>query len=410
MIKPTFAKTEADLEEIADMMGKIFTRRSYFDFYDTRIRYQTMDPWYKPEHSRIIRENGKIVSHVCIIEKPLQFGPAVIKLAGIGDVFTHPEARGKGYSRLLMEDALRYMKEHDYPLTLLYGIPGYYHKFGYIEALKEYRFFVTVKDELVKDHSFSVREVQDQDIPSLLSIYRNNFHNGCFVVDRTESCFRRLTTRPKNFIVLLDKRNQIAGYANIRDEITNQFVVNEAAADNPAASAALFTEIIKHAPHPVPRQIEIRMSPAMPFVRYLSRLGSELKIKTYSEGEGNAMMAIIDLQKLLTDLIPQFNLRLQRSELHRLSDQLNIETDREKVALVMKNGKIVAVEKSSPNRSDTMKLTADHRYLVRNIVGSWSIENLLETTPAKCSGDSAQRLLNILFPETEPFLLPLDYF
>ncbi len=406
----TFAKTKTDLEEIADLMAKTFVRRSYFDFYQQRMRYQTEDPWFKPEHSRLIRENGKIVSHVSIIEKPVRFGPAVVKLAGIGDVCTHPNARGKGYAQILMEDALHYMKEHGYPLTMLYGIPNFYHKFGYIESVKDYKLLLDTNKALKVTGSYRVRPWREGDLPAMLKLYQDNFQDQILTVVRTTAYLRRLLTEPKRIILAVDDTDQPVGYAHVWDDITRQYVVNEAAAANLAAAQTLLHAILAQAPQPLAPALEIRMSPRWPFVRQLQHLGSETKIRAYGEGEGNGMLAIINLQQLLAKIKPLLNQRLQQSEFLNLSKPLTLATEQESVTLSFKQGEVIKVEASRPQSRVGLLVQANHRYLVRNLVGYWSIDELLTLTNARVSDDHCRCLLAVLLPETEPFMLPLDYF
>ncbi len=406
----TFAKTKDDLEEIADLRGKVFARRSYFDYYEQRKRYQTLDPWYKPEHSRIIRENGKIVSHISIIEKAVRFGPVVIKLGGIGDVLTHPHARGKGYSRLLMEDALLYMQKNKYFLSMLYGMPNYYHKFGYIEAVKDYKLFISPAKVKAADPAYRSRELLSDDIATLLKLYQKNSHDRILAVDRSEQYFVRLIKDYKKFIIVVDARDNPVGYVSFEDNITRQFVINEAITTSIAVSLALFHEALNQAPEPVPPTLEIRMAPGMAFVNHLLHFGGEMKETTYSEGEGNGMLVIIDLIPLLNELKPLFSSRLQHSEFNDCSDQLDISTDKETVTLIINNGELISVKKNPRFSNKGISLNSDYRYFVRNIVGYWSVSELTEFTDAKIPDKSCLLLLETLFPKTDPFMSALDYF
>ena len=63
-------------------------------------------------------------------------GSSPLRMGGIGNVCTHPEARGKGYATLMMEDAVRYMTEAGYPISCLFSDVGnrFYHRFGVPEC------------------------------------------------------------------------------------------------------------------------------------------------------------------------------------------------------------------------------------------------------------------------------------
>ena len=405
-VELTYAKSKNDLEEIADLRGKVFARRSYFELYDERKKYQTDDPWYKPEHSRIIKENGRIVSHVSIIEKPVRFGPAIVKLAGIGDVLTHPNLRGNGYSRILMEDSLHYMKENNYPLTMLYGIPNYYHKFGYIESIKNYKLFLTVEKIDKQESNFQTRKWQTSDVPQMLKLYKENCENSILTVDRNEVYLKRIICESKRIILILEN-DEIVGYAQVFDDIAKRFVVNEAITSGYEISKALAFEIQKKAPRSSPN-IEVRMSPQMPFVQHLQHMGTEMFVKSHGEGEGNAMLAIIDLYLLMNDLISLFNKRLQSSEFYNSNLYVALATEKEKLNISIEQGVVQKIEKTNSN--DHYSLEVNHRYFVRNIVGYWTIQELLSLTDVKVGNKKSLRLFDVLFPKQEPFMLPLDYF
>jgi predicted acetyltransferase len=71
------------------------------------------------------------------IDLPMRIGDAVIRMAGIGDVYTEREHRMKGYMRYLYEDTLTYMTEEGYDVSMLFGIPDFYTKFGYAVCLPQ---------------------------------------------------------------------------------------------------------------------------------------------------------------------------------------------------------------------------------------------------------------------------------
>ena len=409
MAELTYAKTPSDLEEVADLVAKTFARQSYFDFFERRMRYQQMDPWFKPEHSRIIREDGRIVSHVSIIEKRVHFGPVVVPVAGIGDVCTHPGARGKGYARLLMEDALRYMREHGYPLSMLYGIPKFYHKFGYIEAVRDYRLTLMAPDLPEKPPQYTARPLRPEDLPAVMRLYRKNFSAHLLTVARNERYWQRITGQPDRFLVVENASGEIGAYAHLWDEYSRKFVVNEAATDGWESSVALLHAVLERAPRELCGRLEVRMPPQMRFIRHIRELGSEMTIRTYAEGEGQGMLALLGLVNLLSQIRPLLEERLAGSRFSGFSGRLVIQTESERVALEFREGKIRVQEMKlvDPVEPD---LYAEARYLVRNLVGFWSIGDALQQGRISVSGAEARDVLEVLFPEEDPYMFFADYF
>jgi len=404
----THAQSVRDLEEIADLKGKIFKRATYYEFYEERMRFQTRDPWFLPEHAFIVRDGGRIVSHVSLFVRPLRFGPAILQTAGIGDVLTIPEYRGKGLSNLLMQAALNYMKNNKFDLTMLFGIPNYYHKFGYIESMNYYQLEVFNSGPDLPDTQFSAREFSAGDLPPMLELYRTNTRASHLVVDRTVPYFESKAIDPNQVVVLTDSARRLAGYAFTWDAIKSQFTVIEAISTHRAASLALFSEILKRKPAGE-STLKIKMSPQMPFVRHVRYLGTDLQSRCFGEGEGKGMLALVDLCQVLQKFKPLFDQRLAASRWYDFSGRLEIHSQ-QSVELVFEDGCLSQCQKIVPPAERSAGLVTDLRYFTRNVIGYWSIPDLLDQTGASVSDDDSRELLETLFPKLHPFLLPFDYF
>ncbi len=401
-------QNENDLHEIADLKGKIFSRASYYFFYEERVRFHQMDPWFKPEHVRIIKENGRIVSAVTIFERPVRFGKAIIKMAGIGDVLTVPEYRGKRYSRILMKSAVEYMENHNFDLTMLFGIPNYYHKFGYIEAMNYYRLELLNTRDVLERPQFVARQFQTEDIPAMLHLYHKNMKQCNLVVDRSIQYIESKIDHPDALIILTDSNDRVAGYAHTWDPVANKFMVIEAMTENRDASLALLSEIVKRKPSNE-LTVTIKMSPNMPFVQHVRYLGTELTSRCFGEGEGKAMIAITDLCQLINKFKPLLDKRLAASRFNQFNGKLKIQCS-QPVELLIENGILNTCRPAAKDSASRFRLATDLRYFSRNVIGFWSIRNLLDNTDATVTDEECVELLNVLFPETEPFLLPWDYF
>lgn len=404
----TCAQNQQDFEEIADLKGKIFKRATYYEFYEERMRFQTRDPWFQPEHALIVRDAGKIVSHVTLFERPLRFGPSILKTAGIGDVLTIPDYRGKGLSSLIMRAALDLMQEQNFDLTMLFGIPNYYHKFGYIEAMSFYQLELLNLKPNISSASYQVRPFDRTDLPVMLELYCNATRDGNLVVDRSLAYLESKQIEPQHVLVLTHANGQLAGYALTWDRIKSQFAVIEAITENHQASLALLAEIYKRKPA-TDATLKIKMSPQMPFVRHVRYLGTEMQSRVFGEGEGKGMLAIVDLCRLLNKFKPLLNQRLAASCFHQFSGRLEIHCQ-QSVALDFENGTLHHCQAFSPTSTSTAALITDLRYFTRNVIGFWSISDLLEQTEAQIADEMTQELFGFLFPKAAPFLLPLDYF
>src|SRR5213083_2629485 len=82
------------------------------------------------------------VSWLWIVPFTIRIGRAAVRMDGIGGVNTREGCRRRGYSRRVLEATVERMRQGDAALSMLYGIPHFYPKFGYATAGPEH--FVTL--------------------------------------------------------------------------------------------------------------------------------------------------------------------------------------------------------------------------------------------------------------------------
>ncbi len=89
------------------------------------------------ENHFIIKERGRLVSHVGLYPMQAVACESNIKVGGIGDVATHPAYQGKGYMSKLLEYSMSEMRERDIPISFLGGDTQRYRHFGWETAGRE---------------------------------------------------------------------------------------------------------------------------------------------------------------------------------------------------------------------------------------------------------------------------------
>ena len=85
-----------------------------------------LDPYDRPENTRVLLVNGEIVSVVHILARRAYAFRRPVGFGLISIVATHPEHRRRGYLRLLMADAEQHMRERGLCYGVLMGRFGYY--------------------------------------------------------------------------------------------------------------------------------------------------------------------------------------------------------------------------------------------------------------------------------------------
>lgn len=106
-------------------------------------RYQGDEPSFRDEQVWVAAEGENLMSCVQVFPRPLQTPAGSVSMGGIGTVFTHPDARGRGLAGSLLASAAAGMKEQGHCLSMLFTgrIPWYtkhgWHSFGLRRVLLE---------------------------------------------------------------------------------------------------------------------------------------------------------------------------------------------------------------------------------------------------------------------------------
>jgi predicted N-acetyltransferase YhbS len=88
-------------------------------------------PWEKVSTPFVCFDDGRVVSHVGIIDLSLVVLARVVKAGSVHAVATHPSYRHRGYYRRVMEEALEYAEDRYETLVLTTEHPEYFTPFGF---------------------------------------------------------------------------------------------------------------------------------------------------------------------------------------------------------------------------------------------------------------------------------------
>ena len=107
---PEWALTSQDEAEIAALLA-----RGFDTDFGGRSYYQTR------QHLRLVHREGAILAHMAITFRAMRLGERLITVAGLGDVATAPEARGRGLAGALLTQAIALAKASPAEFFLLFG-------------------------------------------------------------------------------------------------------------------------------------------------------------------------------------------------------------------------------------------------------------------------------------------------
>lgn len=404
MYEFTSARSEQDLAEIADLIGKTFSRKTYWFLHDMRTGIHAQDTEFKPEHSFIAKYEGHVVAHVGILVKHVRIGKSSFKVAGIGEVATHRDHMKKGISSKLMKNAVEYMQKTDFDYTILSGIPNYYHRFGYIETLNEYEGRIPVKFLRDISSSYQVVPYEEKYKEAMIDIYTVHFENVAASTIRSNDYYIR-EHFDKEAVVVLNEKNTPVGYGVFWDTYLPHFCIKEASVLNYEAAKALLAYSFKRCAEAYTEHLVIYMPPSVPFMQYAKDFHLEMKTTTLKEGEGGKMGRIIHLDSLFSKLSDTLMDRIQNSIFAAQDFSIALCTDIGDIALSYQDG---ILSSSDVDRAQ-IKVQLDQRYLMRFILGFWTAEHCSTRLDTPLDSDTC-KLMNILFPLMDSNFSRVDYF
>jgi GNAT superfamily N-acetyltransferase len=120
------------LDEMSDLMAKVFSDVGYFEFRNQCRRWYVNHSHYDWRVSRIGILDGRIITHYGVWGYDMRIGSAVVRAGGIGGVATHGDFRRRGFMARTVRASLDAMRGNGYDITILFGINDFYHGFGYV--------------------------------------------------------------------------------------------------------------------------------------------------------------------------------------------------------------------------------------------------------------------------------------
>lgn len=363
------------------------------------------------EHFRELWIDGeeKAICRLIVIDLPMRIGTTVVRMAGIGDVYTQHEHREKGYMRHLYEDTARYMTDEGYDVSMLFGIENFYTKFGYASSLASSVCKVKTRDaEVAADRAgeYISRPVEEKDMSAVLALYNANNAARTGTIVRTPEGFSKFHKgtwygAPPEATLLEDANSALLAYI-VWDANAKAVKVAEVEARDDALFPALLASLAEQAVTKRCEDIELHLPPDHPLGEFVQRYGAKWKIAYPRYGSG--MLRILNQQPLFEKIAPELERRLAISPMAGYTGTLVLCTDLGTTALAFEDGKLAVGTLDAATR---LELSQDR--LVQLVMGYRSVRDVLNDPDVQMESDAIP-LLNALFPRSHPYVWVADQF
>ena len=386
-------------------------------------KHHLEDSTYKIHQSRVCIVDNKIVSYLRISERQMHIGRSIVKVGGIGHVWTLEKYRHKGYSTAVLRDTNKYMLAEGYDLGLLFtAIQPFYARLDWA-SFKHTSFKMDLSPlKRFEPNDWIVRSYQIKDLPQIIELYHihNKTRTGTIVrIPNQWSDGYGLSTGLQPTVVV-EKDGMIAAYANlglgedpelsnVNDSFLSGYYPNiREIAYNPKykdALIALAHGILIRAQKAGLKTITGHLPRHDPMTLLLSQESGNPLSFTSSE---TSMFRIVSLYSLLSKLVPEFEGRLQKAQLTSTTASYVIQVENQSCTLQIHDNRINILEGSL----GTTSVNLNTYLFIKLLFGDSTFAELTEYNSVlglKLS-DKDTSILNVLFPKGEYIHWICDYY
>jgi len=351
------------------------------------------------------------VSGLGIVKKRIRVGGVSLRMGGIAGLWTHSDHRLRGFASRAMCDGIDFMRAKGYPLSVLFGIGDFYHRYGFSVVFASSGMDIASSDLRRARGPYAARPMHRADVPAAVRLYSR------YNADRTGSAVRGRSWAPTwrmprmgegtlrrqgRGLVVVSASGRVVGYAAF-DAQAGCLHVSEVAGRNQGAYASLAAAIGRRARRAGAENVRFHLPRGDPFGDFCAQFGSQ-RFAAYPRNSGS-MGRIVDLDRLLLQLCPLFAHRLASAGCS-LSRPLTLHTDIGSCTLVPVRGARIDLG-SSGGRAWTVEIP--QMVLTQLVFGYRAVRDVSLDSGVRIPR-SARGLLDVLLPCSHPYMWWADRF
>lgn len=349
---------------------------------------------------------GSAVSWLTINDLEMKVGGVYLKTGGLGGVGTLEEYRLRGYSRRVIEFSIDYMVRNEYDVSMLFGIPDYYFRWGYASTLPLCKITMPLRNAERARPGLNARPMAKEDANTVLDIYELTNESRTGPLKRYRGEWFRFKKGsgwnvPADGIVFEDSSGKIVAYCAI-DRWPRVMRITEVGAEDPVFYEHVLRYACDIAFQKRAMELEIYVPFDHPFADLCRSLGCNVDINYPYASDG--MGRIINLKSTFQKLVPVFEERLGASCIKELPPQISFRTDIGIVTLEISDSGVSLSEIESANWIELPQWS-----LMQLILGYRNPRSILLDQYVKHEG-RVEKTLEILFPAGNPHIWHSDWF
>ncbi|MBM4043293.1 MAG: GNAT family N-acetyltransferase [Planctomycetes bacterium] len=396
---------------LADLYGKAFGNwpRLYELCKDLFLHRMPREQW---RLSRAMwAPDGTPIAQVRIADRTMRLGAALLRVAGIGDVCTLPSHRKHGLMRMLFAHINQFMRDEGYDLSLLFGIPDFYTKFGFTTGVANEWLLVPRQQLAELKPPYRGRRARRTDTAAIRRLHLDDLATRDGAMARWGDAWLRRACREKWCRVVEDARGRPLAYWRGEPRPDDAFALNEASLGRrPSRDAVLsvLADLAKAAKACEKPRLRIELPAAHPIGQFCVADGCEAHRGIGHRG--GAMVRIVGLDSLCRRMAPEWQRLLAASPVAGWAGRLRLKTDIGTVDLAIVRDKVGIVGGASvPRESPPAIISTSQDKLCRLIVGFHAPSAALALGEARI-GRAARPLADALFPARSLAFFPYDRF
>ena len=393
-----------DVDRLAAFNGHIFGQ----DVAEMTRSLILHHPPARPEYWLYIEDesNGQIVSSLALIPWEWRYEDVTLKSGEMGVVGTLDSYRNRGLVRALDAHFKELLREGEFDLSHIQGIPYFYRQFDYEYAMPlEANWQIELPNipAAPPDSPYRFRLATADDIPALMRLYGEAARSLDISTVRDADIWHCIFGHPaesalaSEIWMLLDAESQPVGYWRIPNHgFGNGLIVSETSRLSHLAGIALLQHLKSLALERNKPNIRLNLPDTNDLLQVARGWGA------HNPGTYAWQIHLVDVARLLCKLTPVLERRIDSSLFAGLSQQVNLNLYRETVELHFERGKLLAVTNIGYQEGGEIRIPPP--LFAPLLLGYRTREELRESHPDVAIWGQSAHLIDVLFPKMEGFI------